>query len=111
MVEIQITEDGYLRLHADVAASLFPGDALVAMANPTSLMLLPTRGPGGGGLVLKQRNLKGDRSVLLAEVFNHHVPAGTYNATWDATKGLLAVDLGSSVNVPHPAFDDKVLEH
>ncbi len=90
-IEIHITDDGYLRLAADVAKHYFPGDALVAMANDDALVLLPTRGPGGGGLLLKQRNLEGDRSVLLSEVFNYKMPSGIFTASWDEAKGSLTV--------------------
>jgi tetratricopeptide (TPR) repeat protein len=81
--EVEITSDGYLRLTQAVAGLFFQGDTLVALCKDDDLVLLPTRGSAGGGLILKQRNPAGDRSVLIAETLDFRMPAGRYVATWD----------------------------
>ncbi len=81
--EVEITSDGYLRLSAAVAGQFFPGDTLVALHKDDALVLLPTRGSAGGGLILKQRSPEGDRSVLVAEALDFQVPSGRHAAEWD----------------------------
>ena len=56
--------------------------------------LYPTRGPAGGGLLLKQRNPAGDRCVLLTETLGARaVRPGPCAAMWDARAGALRVPL------------------
>lgn len=81
--EVEITSDGYLRLTQAVAGLFFPGDTLIGLRKDDDLLLLPTRGSAGGGLILKQRNPDGDRSVLITETLDFEPPAGRYMATWD----------------------------
>lgn len=92
--EVEFTPDGYLRLDAGVAAEFFPNDALVAVCQGSELWLLPLVGPQGGGLLLKQRNVGGDRCALVREFLPAVAPLGRRAAVWDATRGALRVDLG-----------------
>jgi hypothetical protein len=91
-LEVNLTPQGSLHLAADVARAYFPDDALVALVRGPELWLLPTRGAAAGGLLLKQRNARGDRSVLIWEVLP---PFGSYPAFWDARSGALRVALGT----------------
>ena len=63
------------------------------MPRGRELWLFPTRGAGGGGLILKQRNLAGDRSVLIWEHLPEGTPPGPLAAFWDETNGALRVAL------------------
>ncbi|WP_337172093.1 hydrogenase maturation protease [Gemmatimonas aurantiaca] len=92
-VTVQLNDGGYLVLSAQTAQRYFPGDTLLAMPQGAELWLLPTRGPGGGGLLLKQRNPAGDRSVLVREVLHDQWPCGELPAFWDADRGALRVAL------------------
>jgi hypothetical protein len=92
-VDVELTEQGYLHLPADLAAQHFPGDVLVALLREGELWLLPLRGAAAGGLLLKQRNLRGDRSVLLHELLPAGTPPGQRAAHWDAERGALRVSL------------------
>jgi hypothetical protein len=92
-VEVEFTADGYLRLDADVAQTYFPSDALVAVLKGAELWLMPLVGPQGGGLFLKQRNLRGDRSALVWESLPEVAPVGQRLAVWDAAMGALRVDV------------------
>jgi hypothetical protein len=92
--EVEFTPDGYLRLDAGVAAEFFPNDALVAVRQGGELWLLPLVGPQGGGLLLKQRNARGDRCALVSESLPAAAPVGRRAAVWDATRGALRVDVG-----------------
>ncbi|MBY0488507.1 MAG: hydrogenase maturation protease [Gemmatimonadaceae bacterium] len=89
--QIELTAHGYLVLTSQVARAFFPNDTLLAMPRGQELWLLPTRGPGGGGLMLKQRNLQGDRSVLVREALNDRYPVGQLPAFWDDQAGALRV--------------------
>lgn len=86
---VELTADGYLRLPAELAQTYFVHDTLVAVVREGELWLLPTRGPGGGGLLLKQRNRLGDRSVVIWEVLPADTAPGVRSAAWDATHGAL----------------------
>lgn len=92
--EVEFTADGYLRLTAGVAAEYFPNDALVAVRRGAELWLLPLVGPQGGGLLLKQRNARGDRTTLVWESLPETPPIGRRAAVWDAAQGALRVDVG-----------------
>ena len=92
-MEIKVTEQGYLHLSADIARRYFPEDVLVVLNKTPELWLLPLRGASAGGLLLKQRNLKGDRSVLIWEHLPDETAAGNYPAFWDEDRGALRIAL------------------
>ncbi|MFV9507250.1 MAG: hydrogenase maturation protease [Oscillochloridaceae bacterium umkhey_bin13] len=90
---VELTAQGYLHLPAEVAGRYFPQDVLVALTRNQELWLLPTRGPAAGGLLLKQRNARGDRSVLIWELVPAGTPPGARPAHWDDAHGALKVTL------------------
>ncbi len=92
-LRINLSVDGYLRLNRDDAEHFFPEDTLLALWRDESLVLLPTRGAAAGGLMLKQRNANGDRSLLISEVFDFEIPEGEFTAVWDDSIGGLRVNL------------------
>ena len=94
VVEVELTPDGYVRLDAADAARLFPGDALVAQQRDDELWLLPLLSQQSGGLLLKQRNLAGDRAVLVHEALTPGWPSGAMTGVWDSAAGALRVALG-----------------
>jgi len=91
--QVEFTADGYLRLSAEVAARYFPHDVLVPLLKEKELWLLPLRGAAAGGLLLKQRNLQGDRSVVIWEAVPSDLPPGLRPALWDEANGALRVAL------------------
>ena len=99
MPRVSLTAQGYLQLPAELARQHFPSDLLVALARGPELWLLPTRGPGAGGLLLKQRNAAGDRSVLVADLLPPGTPPGERPAFWDARSGALRVALSGDAKV------------
>ena len=94
-LRLELSTDGYLRISREDAEIFFPEDTLLALWRDESLVLLPTRGAAAGGLMWKQRNVAGDRSVLISEVFEFEIPAGTFTAIWDDRIGGLRVNLPS----------------
>lgn len=93
-VIVEFTAEGSLWLTADVATTYFPSDALVAVPRGDELWLMPLVGPQGGGLLLKQRTPRGDRSTLVWEVLPpESPPVGERTAIWDAANGALRVSL------------------
>jgi hydrogenase maturation protease len=97
--ELEYDERGYLLVPEELARAYFPQDVLVALSKPNEVWLLPVRGAAAGGLLLKQRNLAGDRSVLLWEQLPAGTPAGTWPAYWDESKGALRVAFGEGSHV------------
>ncbi|WP_456428056.1 hydrogenase maturation protease [Rhodocaloribacter sp.] len=96
---VELTDTGYLHLPVDLAERYFPFDLLFAMVRGRELWLLPARGSGGGGLLLKRRNARGDRSVLVWEMLPDGVPPGPLPAVWDERQSALRVALPA----PEPA--------
>ncbi|MHA6781676.1 hydrogenase maturation protease [Pseudonocardia saturnea] len=95
---VEFTADGYLRLDAELAAARFPSDAAVAAVRDGQFWLIPLRGPRSGGLLLKQRNPAGDRSVLVREMLGDQglgdqVPIGRRPAHWDDEQAALRIPL------------------
>lgn len=90
---IELTAFGYLHVPADVAERYFPHDTVVALPRGRELWLIPTRGPGAGGLPLKLRNSRGDRSLLIWELLPAGTPPGPRPAFWDDRDGALRVAL------------------
>nr|WP_235065292.1 hydrogenase maturation protease [Mycolicibacterium iranicum] len=90
---VEFTDDGYLRLDADLAAGRFPSDALVAAVRGDELWLIPLQGPRSGGLLLKQRNPAGDRSLLVREILADRPLRGRYAAFWDDAQAALRIPL------------------
>ncbi|MEO1366544.1 MAG: hydrogenase maturation protease [Acidobacteriota bacterium] len=97
-VELLLTEHGYLHFPADLAERLFPSDLAAPVLRGRELWLYPTRGAGGGGLILKQRNPAGDRSVLIWEQLPEGTPAGSLAAFWDADQGALRLALPATAS-------------
>ncbi len=98
-MSVEFAENGYLHLSAEIAKRYFPNNVLVTQVKGVELWLMPTRGAAAGGLLLKQRNRAGDRSVLIWEALGQHKPMGTRPAFWDAERGALRVALkGGSAN-------------
>nr|WP_176562158.1 hydrogenase maturation protease [Mycolicibacterium palauense] len=94
--------DGYLRMDAALAASRFPSSAVAAVLRDGDLWLIPLQGPRSGGLLLKQRNPAGDRSLLIREVVGDRALAGVYAAFWDDERRALHVPLESAAGAPEP---------
>ncbi len=88
-LEIDYTDRGYILLPAHLARQYFPNDVLVLMVKGDEVWMLPTRGPVAGGLLLKQRNPDGDRSLLAAPYLPAEAEAGRWPAFWDERAGAL----------------------
>jgi hypothetical protein len=101
-IEVEFTSHGYLVLTHEVAQQFFPFDVLLAMPKGRELWLLPTRGAAAGGLILKQRNMSGDRCVLIREAINDAPLLGSLPAFWDASNGALRVAL--PITLPPSVF-------
>jgi hydrogenase maturation protease len=94
---VEVTESGHLRIPAAVAAARFPSDAcglgLVDAGGRPELHMIPLQGPANGGQLLKQRNLAGDRVILVRETLSDDLPVGEHRTRWDQALGVLVVDL------------------
>ena len=106
--EVEITSDGHLRFDRGVARRFFPEDVLVLLWRDDAFLLLPVRGSAAGGLILKQRNPRGDRSVLIAEATRLVPPPGwsavpgRFVAVWDADVGGLRLRGPVVIERPQP---------
>lgn len=89
----ELTAGGNLRLPAALAERYFPAGVCVAVLEADDLVLLPLHGEANGGLVLKQRNAAGDRSLLVSEVLGFQPRAGRFSVRWQEERGALVVAL------------------
>jgi len=96
-IEVEFTSDGYLHLSGEIARRYFPTDGVVALVKGPEMWLMPTHNNASGGFLLKRRNGRGDRSVLIWEVLNMRSVAGAHIAYWDEHQGALRVALGASI--------------
>lgn len=88
---VEINDSGYLHLSAELAAEHFASDACVARRDEDELILMPLISTANGGLVLKQRNASGERSVLISEVLGFEPMVGRFAVKWDDARGALHV--------------------
>lgn len=91
-VRVEITAAGYLHLPAE-AAGRFPTGTAIALVRQGELWLLPVSHPGAGGLLLKWRNVRGDRSILVQEFLPEGTAPGLREAIWDDVTGVLRIPL------------------
>ena len=98
--DVELTDAGCLLLPATLAAERFPGDVCLARVAGAGLELMPLHDAAYGGLVMKQRNAAGDRSVLVNEVLGFDLAGriGTHPSTWDAERGTLVIDLAGGAD-------------
>jgi hypothetical protein len=92
-IEVEFTAEGYLHIPGEIAGTYFPSDGLVALIRGPEMWLLPTHNSASGGLLLKQRNTRGDKTVLIWEVLRAHAMQGSRVAFWDDRQGALRVAL------------------
>ena len=91
---VEITDAGYLHLPVALAAEYIPSDAVGVRRDGDAIILLPLASAAHGGRILKQRNLAGDRSVLLSDLLPDGV-CGEFPVTVDPGLATLTIDLGT----------------
>lgn len=89
---VEFTGKGYLVIPKHLAERHFPGDSLVALMRDSRLFLLPIRNQASGGLLMKHRNSKGDRSVFIDEVTRGREIKGKFKAVWQEADAALVVE-------------------
>ncbi len=94
-----------------VAQHLAGASAAALVERDGQVYLLPLTGPGGGGLLLKQCNARGDRVLLAADFLaarglGHFSAEQLFAVRWVAEAGALAIDglpaAADPVGMPRP---------
>lgn len=91
-MQLELISTGYLHIPAEEAVR-FPTGTVIALVRGDELWLMPVSHPGAGGLLLKMRNPRGDRSVFVDELLPEGVPPGERVAVWDDQLGALRIPL------------------
>ncbi|WP_028986318.1 hypothetical protein [Thermicanus aegyptius] len=91
-MKLELTSGGYLHLPAEEAVR-FPTGTAIALVRGKELWLMPVSHPGAGGLLLKFRNPRGDRSIFVRELLPEGVLPGGRAAVWDDKLGALRIPL------------------
>ncbi|QWT23110.1 hypothetical protein KPL76_10150 [Subtercola sp. PAMC28395] len=82
-VTVEVTADGYLRLSPEFSRDHFSHDRCVGLRlDETSFVVMPVTPVTPNALIMKQRSLAGERSVLIREVWGDDHPVGTLEASW-----------------------------
>ncbi len=92
---VEITPDGYLRVPVELAVPNFPNDRCAGLRTDDMLALLPATVYAPNALIMKQRTLAGERSVLIREVWGDDHPVGTFVARWQAARRRLVIEHGA----------------
>lgn len=92
-LKCQITETGYLQIPAEIAQKYFNTGAIIAIIREKDLLVMPVNYVGAGGLVLKYRNAKGDRSVLVSHILPDDIHYGLRTVKWDEEALALRIPL------------------
>lgn len=92
-IQVEFRSDGHLRIPASVALEHFKWDHVRLRIQPDSIVVMPTSPQAPDALLLKQRNLAGDRSVMLAEFLGDVPPVGMREAHWDNHLRSLVIQL------------------
>lgn len=91
-MKLELTSTGYLHIPAEEAVR-FPTGTAIALVRGEELWIMPVNHPGAGGLLLKLRNSRGDRSVFVQELLPEGVQPGDRAAVWDDQLGALRIPL------------------
>lgn len=90
--QLELNSQGYLIFPLEIFQKYFTQDSCVAIWKNPELWILPIYDANGGFLV-KQRNAKGDRSILVWEVLPLDFPTGMFTAFWDAENAAVRIAL------------------
>lgn len=91
--QLEITSQGYLLLPQAIAVQYFTEDVCVVIWREPELWILPIYSSNAGGFLMKQRNSKGDRSVLILEVLPRNWKSGIFSTFWDVENGAMRIAL------------------
>jgi hypothetical protein len=91
-VQFELTSTGYLHIPAEEAYR-FPTGTAIVMVHGEELWIMPVNHLGAGGLLLKLRNSRGDRSIFVQEILPDHAEPGVRDVVWDEEHGALRFPL------------------
>jgi hypothetical protein len=91
-LKLELTSSGYLHIPAEEAVR-FPTGTAIVLIRGEELWIMPVSHPGAGGLLLKVRNSRGDRSVFVQDLLPSDVSPGVRDAEWDDRLGALRIPL------------------
>lgn len=92
---VELTTAGYLIIDGIDAARFLAAPTVLIDTCDDQIVVTPLHHAAVGGLILKQRNARGDRAVLIKEHLPARAEAGTRRATWDAGACVLRVPLAA----------------
>lgn len=93
-MRVELTDRGTLLIPAEVSRTCFnDAPSVLVGGRPDEIRLIAIGPRAVGGLILKQRNLRGDRAVLVVEQLPEAWDPGERDATWDADERTLRVPL------------------
>lgn len=100
-IEVEVTADGYLRLPADFSKQNFSYDKCIGTNTNGEFVLWPATNYTDAAILMKQRNVVGDRSVLIREIWGDEYPVGNFSAQWQASRKRLVLNPSSTSEEPH----------
>ena len=90
-VPVEVTADGYLRLPGEFSAKYFPHDRCIGAHKDGEYILWPSTIYADASVIMKQRNVAGDRSTLIREMWTDDYPVGHFDALWQSSRKRLVL--------------------
>lgn len=91
VVNVEITSDGYLRLPGEFCVKNFPHDRCIGTSKDGDYILWPSTMYADASVIMKQRNVAGDRSTLIREMWSDDYPVGHFDALWQPSRKRLVI--------------------
>lgn len=101
IVDVEVTSDGYLRLPAEFSQQYFSYDKCIGTIAEGEFVLWPATNYTDAAILMKQRNVAGDRSVLIREIWGDEYPVGNFAAQWQASRKRLVLNPSSTSEEPN----------
>lgn len=95
-LEVEVTADGYLRLPAQFSQEYFSYDKCIGTITNGLFILWPATNYTDAAILMKQRNVAGDRSTLIREIWGDDYPVGTFTAKWESSRRRLVLNPGTA---------------
>ncbi len=92
MFKVRISEEGYLIIPNEVAKRYFNTFSISVVYQNGQLLIFPVR-EESGGIILKYRNSKGDRSALIKEFLPTNFQPSEKEANWDENLKALLIKI------------------
>lgn len=91
-MKVKINEEGYLIIPAEISEKFFNTFSISVVYKENQLIVYPVK-EEAGGIILKYRNSKGDRSALIREFLPPNFKPSEKKAIWNENLNALLINI------------------